>query len=166
MDDSFGSKLDVTLDEKTKNVDDVIPVPEDDASSMQSSIPSLIKDADSYVRGLFSGIMNPSSDDDSSVADGKKEKKEDEEEEEEKPLLVSMKDAFTSLFDKRGVAILLLLFLVGCVVYMHKHGYLANFKATTTITTHMLDALAKTKAQNQLTIVPQLENAHAKELKD
>ncbi|EDL46753.1 hypothetical protein, conserved [Plasmodium vivax] len=125
MEDKY-STFEVTFDEKTKKVDDVIPAPDDDASSVQSSVPSLIKDADNYVRGLFSGLMGSSSDDDSSVAEEKKENKEDEEEE-EKPLLVQLKDAFKSTFDKRGVALLVLIFLVGCLIYMHKNGHLANF---------------------------------------
>ncbi|EUD64802.1 hypothetical protein C922_04842 [Plasmodium inui San Antonio 1] len=128
MEDSFNT-FDVTSGEKNKHVDDLIPVPEDDESSVQSSVPSLIKGADNYVRGLFNGFMNPSSDDDSTVVDEKKEndEKEEDEEEKEKPFLVSMRDAFRNIFsDKRALAILGLMFLIGVLLHMYKNGHLTK----------------------------------------
>lgn len=125
MEDSSMSSLDLSCSEKTKQVDDIIPVPEEETSSSLGSIPSLIKDADNYVRGIFSGFKSTSTDDECSTT-AEKDDEEDEEEEEKEPLLDSLKNSFKNLFDKRGIAILALIFLLGCLIYMYKNGHLAN----------------------------------------
>ncbi|ANQ09088.1 Uncharacterized protein PCOAH_00031890 [Plasmodium coatneyi] len=123
MEDSSNSSLNLSFADETKHADDIIPVLEEEASSSLSSIPSLLKGADNYVRGIFSGFMGSSTDDDSVT--GACEKEEDEEEE-DKPLIESMKDSFKSLFDKRGVAILGLIFLLVIFIYMYKNGHFEN----------------------------------------
>ncbi|GAW81560.1 hypothetical protein, conserved [Plasmodium gonderi] len=125
MGDHYNS-FDVNFKNPTKSMDEVIPLIEDDESSVGSSLESLASKGAKSVKGFFNGFMGASSSDEEESISGECEKKEDEEEEEEKSFLESLKDSAANAFDKNGLVILLLTLFIGFLIYLYLSGNLTN----------------------------------------